>query len=242
MAHFEINAYLKSVARKVNFDVVIPSLNLQGCLKNNDENYYSNLDKKYPLAIFLHGFGDDKSGWQNNSQIIKLLEENNIAGVFINGDNKWFLNMGVIDNYYNLIEVDILDFLYGNFKCLSKEMPLAICGVSMGGYGAMYHYLHNIEKYHCCVSLSPATKPDQLDETYSIKTLTEAHKNKKLNVYLSIGNDDFIINASKELDEHFKNNNIDISYKYVDGNHSWSTWSKEVFNVIEYFKNIKFIN
>ena len=137
MAHFQIETFLKAVARKVNFDVVIPTLNLQGCLSNKDDNYYSNLDAKYPLAVFLHGFGDNEKGWQNNSQIIKLCEENKVAAVFVNGENKWYLNMGPIDDFYNLIERDLLDFLYGNFKCLDRDMPLAVCGVSMGGYGAL---------------------------------------------------------------------------------------------------------
>ncbi len=242
MAHYQIEAYLKSVARKVRFDVVIPSLNLQGCLSNKDDNYYSNLDKKYPLALFFHGFGDDEKGWQNNSQIIKLCEENNVAGCFINGENKWYLKMGAIDDFYNLIEKDILDFLYGNFSSLSKDMPLAVCGVSMGGYGALYHYLNNLDKYYCAVSLSPATKPDYMDESYSLRSVSLAHTNEKLNVYLSVGENDFIIKASKELDEFFENNNIDIRYKYIpNANHSWSTWSNEVFNVFEYFKQIKFI-
>ena len=241
MAHFQIQVYLKAVARKVSFDVVIPSMNLQACLKNNDDNYYSNLNLKYPLAIFLHGFGDDEKGWQNNSQIIKLCEENKVAACFINGENKWYLNMGPIDDFYNLIERDVLDFLYGNFRCLDKDMPLAICGVSMGGYGALYHYLNNYKKYYCAVSLSPATKPDYMDEKYSIKNVCQALKGEKLNVYLSVGNDDFIIKASKELDEYFKDNEIDISYRYVEGNHSWTTWANEVFNVFEYFKTIGFI-
>ena len=241
MAHFQIETFLKAVARKVNFDVVIPTLNLQGCLSNKDDNYYSNLDAKYPLAIFLHGFGDNEKGWQNNSQIIKLCEEHKVAAVFVNGENKWYLNMGPIDDFYNLIERDLLDFLYGNFKCLDKDMPLAVCGVSMGGYGALYHYLNNSSKYYCAVSLSPATKPDYMDEKYSLKNVALAHKGEKLNVYLSVGEEDFIINASKDLDKYFADNQIDISYRYVSGNHSWTTWDNEVFKVFEYFKEIKFI-
>ena len=107
------------------------------------DNYYQNSEKKYPLIIFLHGFGDDLNGWQCNTPIIKMCEENGVAACFINGENKWYLNMGPIDDFYSLIERDVTDFLYGNFKCLSKDMPLIIAGVSMGGYGALYHYLKN---------------------------------------------------------------------------------------------------
>lgn len=62
MATYSIDLCVKSLARKTKIELVIPSLNLQGCLKNNDDNYYQNSEKKYPLIIFLHGFGDDLNG------------------------------------------------------------------------------------------------------------------------------------------------------------------------------------
>ena len=244
MALFEINLYVKSLARKTRIDVVIPTLNLQGSLKNEDEAYYQNRDDKFPLVLFLHGFGDDLKGWQNNTQIIKMCEENKIAACFINGENKWYLNMGPIDDFYSLIERDVLDFLYGNFKCLSKDSPLAIAGVSMGGYGSLYHYLKNIDKYSACVALSPATRPDYVDESKygTLKELFLSHKDDKLNIYLSIGSKDFIYQHSMELNSFLEENDIECRYKVVpDYDHSWTLWSKEIENVFDYFKQIKFI-
>lgn len=243
MATFNIDFYVKSLGRKTRLDLVIPSLNLQGCLKNNDENYYQNLNEKYPLMICLHGFGDNEKGWQNNSSIIKMCEENKIAACFINGENKWYLNMGPIDDFYSLIERDVIDFLYGNFNCLSKKMPLAIAGVSMGGYGALYHYLKNTDKYSACIALSPATKPDYIDESKygTLKELFIANKDKKLNVYLSIGMNDFIYQASKEFDNYLEENNIGVRYKFIEGcDHSWTTWAKEMPKVFTYLKEVKF--
>ncbi len=244
MAQFSIDFYVKSLGRKTKIDVVIPSLNLQGVLKNNDDAYYQNNKKKYPLVIFLHGFGDDLKGWQTNTPVIKMCEEKGIAACFINGENKWYLNMGPIEDYYNLIERDVLDFLYGNFKALSSEMPLAICGVSMGGYGALYHYLKNIDKYKVCVALSPATKPDYIDESKygTLRDLFLENKDKKLNIYLSIGTNDFIYNPSMELNSFLVENNIDCKYKLVEGyDHSWTLWSSEIESVFNYFKQVKFI-
>lgn len=243
MATFNIDFYVKSLGRKTRLDLVIPSLNLHGCLKNNDENYYQNLNEKYPLMICLHGFGDNEKGWQNNSSIIKMCEENKIASCFINGENKWYLNMGPIDDFYSLIERDVIDFLYGNFNCLSKKMPLAIAGVSMGGYGALYHYLKNTDKYNACIALSPATKPDYIDESKygTLKELFIANKDKKLNVYLSIGMNDFIYQASKEFDNYLEENNIGVRYKFIEGcDHSWTTWAKEMPKVFTYLKEVKF--
>ena len=241
MALLTVDFHTKSLARRTKMDVFIPSLNLGGCLKNQDPNYYQNNIEEYPLVIFLHGFGDNEKAWQMNTQILKLCEDYKIAACFINGENKWYLNLGPIDNYYNLIEEEVLDFLYGNFRCLSKNKPLVIAGVSMGGYGALYHYLKNTDKYAACVSLSPAVRPDRLDESQfgTLRDLFLENKGKDLNVYLSVGESDFIIESSKQMNEFLIQNNIGVEYKFIPNrDHSWYTWAQEVFNVIEYLGNI----
>ena len=185
MASFTFEFYPKSLARRNQFDLVVPSLNLHGSLNNKDDRYYENSTETYPLILCLCGFGDNEKAFQQNSSLISLCEENKVAACFINGENKWYLNLGQIDNYYDLIEKDILDFLYGNFRFLSRKKPLIIMGVSMGGYGALYHYLKNVDKYAACVALSPATKPAFLDESKfgTLRSLCLASQEKKKNVY-----------------------------------------------------------
>lgn len=245
MARFTVDFYSKSLLRRIEFNLVIPSLNLHESLSNKDDNYYQNRTETFPLCIFLCGFGENQKSWQYNTQIDSLLEQNRVAGVFINGDNKWYLNQGPIEAYYDLVEKDILDYLYGNFKNLSKDKPLFIAGNSMGGYGALYHYVKNLDKYSACIALSPATKPDYLDESKygSLRDLYLKEKDKKLNVYISVGSEDFIINASKELDNFFAENGIDIKYRFKEGyNHSWLFWKDEVFEIMKYLKENNLID
>lgn len=246
MAHFTFDFYPKSLARKVDVDLVIPSLDLHGCLKNQDDQYYQNKKECYPLIIFLCGFGDNLKAWQYNTAIQSLCEKNKVAACFISGENKWYVNHGPIEDYDAFIERDLIDFLYGNFRNLSKEKPLIIAGVSMGGYGALRHYLQNTHKYSCCVALSPATKPDFLDEQKFGGTLRELfieNKNKPLNIYLAIGEQDFIIDASRDLNDFLTNEGIDASYRFVpDEAHTWNFWAKEIHEVFHYFKEKGFIS
>jgi len=241
MALLTVDFHTKSLARRTRMDVFIPSLNLSGCLKNQDPNYYQNNKETYPLIIFLHGFGDNEKAWQMNTQVLKLCEDHKIAACFINGENKWYLNMGPIENYDSLIEEEVLDFLYGNFSCLSKDRPLVIAGVSMGGYGALYHYLKNADKYVACVALSPALRPDRLDESNfgTLKELFLDNKGKDLNVYLSVGESDFIIESSREFNGFLMENDLGVEYKFIPNcDHSWYTWAQEIFNVIQYLEKI----
>jgi len=240
VAHLTIDFHTKSLARRTRMDVFIPSLNLGGCLRNQDPEYYQNHHETYPLIIFLHGFGDNEKAWQMNTQILKLCEDKKIAACFINGENKWYLNMGPIENYDALLEEEVTDFLYGNFRCLSKERPLVIAGVSMGGYGALYHYLKHPDKYAACVALSPAIRPDRLDETRfgTLRELFLANKGKALNIYLSVGESDFIIGSSREFNEFLISNGLGVEYKFIPNkDHSWYTWAQEVFDAVEYLEN-----
>lgn len=240
MALLTVDFHTRSLARKTKMDVFIPSLNLAGCMRNQDPNYYQNHRETYPLIIFLHGFGDNEKGWQTNTQILKLCEDKKIAACFINGENNWYLDMGPISNYYALLEEEIPDFLYGNFSCLSKEQPLVIAGVSMGGYGALYHYIRNVDKYTACVALSPALKPDRYDETKfgTLRELFLESKGKPLNIYLSVGEADFIIDSSRQFNDFLISNDFGVEYKFIPNrDHSWYTWTQEVSAVMEYLEN-----
>lgn len=238
MARFTFDFYSKSLIRRFDVHLIIPSLNLGGTLQNKDKEYYQHRDKKFPLMICLNGFGDNDRAWQNYTHIDELCEKNGVAAVFINGQNKFYLNQGPLDNYYDLVEEDVLDFLYGNFNNLSKESPLIITGISMGGYGALYHYINNPDKYDYCFALSPATKPDMLDEeVYGLRNHFLKVKGKKLNCYISVGEKDFIIEASRKLNDHLKENEIDSSYKFIPNfDHSWSLWREEIVEVFNILK------
>lgn len=159
MARFELDFYAKHLARRVEVSLVLPSLNLQGALANQDPRYYQNRAAAFPLIVCLCGFGDNRKTWAANTEIEALCEQNGFAACFVNGENKWYLNLGPIDDHYSFLEEDLLDFLYGNFANLSSEAPLFLAGVSMGGYGALYHYLRNTEKYQGVVALSRRPSP-----------------------------------------------------------------------------------
>lgn len=244
MARFTLDFVSKHLARKVEADLIIPSYSLHDTLSSKTKDMYQKRDTKFPLIIFLCGFGDNKLAWLRNTAVEELCEKHHVAGLFIDGENKWYLNQGPIEDHYNLIEEDFLDFLYGNFTNLDKSAPLVIAGVSMGGYGALYHYLTNVDKYSACIAMSPATKPDFIDESKygTLKDHFLKNKDKKLNVYLSIGENDFIIGASKEFNNFLKKANTGVEYKFVPKrDHSWTLWREEIFNAFDYLINLGII-
>jgi putative tributyrin esterase len=243
MARFNIEFLTKSLMRRVEFNVYIPSLSLQGAIRS-EKNYYQNNEKKFPLIILLAGFGDSYRAWQSNTHIEELCDRYQVAACCIGGDNRWYLDLGPMDSWYSFLENDLTDYLYGTFNNLDPKLPLILGGVSMGGYGTLYHSLKENQKYSAAFALSPAVKPDFLDEAKfgSLRELFLENRNNIIPTYLSVGSEDFIIKQSLELDSWLQQNNIGVRYKVVEGfDHSYKLWRLELENVFQFLKEKEII-
>ena len=244
MARFLVEFQSKYLLRKTEVIVYIPTQNLQETIIRNDEHFYENAkDRKYPLMILLSGFGSSKTAWEQRSNVVDYAMKNNIALVLVGGENKWYLNMNPADNWEGFLNIELPDFIYGNFKSIDSSLPLYIAGCSMGGYGAFRNYLLNIDKYKACGVFSPATRADNnLEEMINAKGLKELileTKDKKKNVYLSIGTEDFVYKSSMEFDKFLMECDCGIRYKSVEGyDHSYNLWDKEIRCFIDYIKNL----
>lgn len=243
MARFNLRFTSKYLLRKTEVNLVIPSLDLHGSISNKDKNFYQSDDEKFPLIILMSGFGDDNEAWLYRTDIAALCDKYRVAAAMISGENKWYVNSSPIDNWHGYITEELPDFLYGNFSRLDGGKPI-IGGVSMGGYGALYNGLKNAEGYRAIFALSPAVKPDDYIDESKIGTLKElfiAAKDKLPYTYISVGDKDFIYNASREFSGWLKQN-IGIEYNFVAGyGHVWELWAKEIENLLQQLKTKKII-
>lgn len=244
MARLTLEFQSKYLLRKTEVVCYIPTMNLGQTMQNQSKNPYQESDKKLPLMILLGGFSESKLAWEMHSHVEDLADEYQIALVMVGGENKWYLNASPIDGWYDFLNTELPDFLYGNFKALSSDAPLYICGESMGGYGALRHYLTNLDKYKACCALSPAIKPDgNLEEMLHLKNLKELFvetKDAKKNIYLSVGTKDFIYNASKEFDDFLTSENVGVNYHFIEGyEHNWKLWREEIVKFFEYIKGLE---
>ncbi|MGN0814935.1 MAG: alpha/beta hydrolase [Candidatus Coproplasma sp.] len=245
MARFNLRFTSKALLRKSEVNLIVPSLDLHGALSNKNVRYYRDGEERFPLMILLSGFGDDNEAWIQRTGIVELCDEYRVAAVMLGGENKWYIDASPVDGWHTFICEELPDFLYGNFAKLDENLPLILGGVSMGGYGALYNGLKNPEKFGAIMALSPATKPDDCIDESAIGTLRElflSAKGKIPQTYLSIGEQDFIIQPTRQLDEWLTENGIGVNYRYVEGyGHSWALWRNEIGNFLRELKNKKII-
>ena len=245
MARFNLRFVSKSLMRKTEVNVVIPSLDLHGALGQQNRRFYREDEEKFPLILLLSGFGDDNEAWLLRTDIVSLCDEYRVAVALIGGENKWYLNAGATDNWQQFVTSELPDFLYGNFSRLDSSRLPIIGGVSMGGYGALHNALVSPESFLAVMALSPATRPDGgIDESAhgTLKELFVKQKNNLPYVYLSIGEKDFIYQASKDFDDWLTENKIGVNYKFNPNHaHTWDLWKLEVENFLQIAQNIKII-
>lgn len=245
MARFNLRFLSGSLLRKTEVNLVIPSLDLHGAITEKNPRHYIESGDKYPLIILLSGFGDDNEAWLLQTNISALCSEFGVAVALIGGENKWYLDQSPVDGWHKFIENELPDFLYGNFSKLDRDKLPIIGGVSMGGYGALYNGLKSPEKYSAIMALSPATKPDAMIDESAHGTLKELFLKAKGKIpftYLSVGDKDFIYEASRQFDGWLTDNAIGVNYRYVAGYaHVWDLWRIEIVNFLQELKNKKII-
>lgn len=245
MALFNIRFLSKSLLRKTEVRLIIPSLDLHGAVQNENPDYYCQDTRTYPLLILLSGFGDDNETWIAHTDILTLCDRYRVAAAFVAGEDKWYVDGSPVDRWHTYITAELPDFLCGTFSKLDRRR-LILGGVSMGGYGALYNGLKCPEKFQAVMALSPAVKPDNYireEETGTLRELFLSAKGKIPPVYLSVGEDDFIYAASRELDGWLRENGTGVRYTFVKGySHSWDLWKLEIVRFLDFLKAKRIIS
>ncbi len=240
MARYNLRFLSKYLLRRTEVNLIIPSLDLRGAISQKDDCYYQNSTERFPLIIALSGFGDDNEAWVRHTDVVALCDKYRVAVAMIGGENKWYVDASPTDSWHSFVSRELPDFLYGNFSKLDPG-KLMLAGVSMGGYGALYNGLKNPEKYSAILSLSPAIRPENYIDEEKVGTLKElfaAAKDRLPQLYLAIGDKDFIFDQSMVFNSWLQENIPGVAYRIVEGyGHTWDLWAKELENFLQTLKN-----
>ncbi|UFH56814.1 esterase [Spirosoma sp. KNUC1025] len=198
---------------------------------------------KYPVFYLLHGGGDDDSGWNTIGRSGFILDNLIAAGkakpmivVMPNGSmplppstgmpNPQMMNQ-MRDLFSSELLKDVMPNVEKNYRTLTSAENRAIAGLSMGGFQTLDVTLTRPELFNYVGVFSSGffgATADEADTKYA-KVLNDPNFNKgKKLFWVSIGKDDFVMEANKKtlalLDKH----NIKYQYKESSGGHTWVNW------------------
>lgn len=237
------NYISKSLGRAVDIAIVIPTPTFPDALGVTDEEYALVPRAKYPVLYLLHGIGNDMHSWCGYTRAELYAEENNIAVVCVSAENKFYTDRKG-EKWEQFIQDELPGLICGYFPISSRREDTFIAGLSMGGYGAVFHALSKPERYAACGCFSGAIEKVDISacegpaEKYDICSLL----NKRVKdgaclpaFYLACGREDFILDNSERLEEEMTKLGVAHYWECVDGySHEWRFWDMELEKFIKW--------
>ncbi len=202
-----------------------------------------NKKKKYPVLYLLHGIGGDEKEWLNggNPQVIldNLYAEGKIEPMIVvmpNGramkDDSATGNIMAPDKVqaFAAFEKDLLNdlipFIEKKYSTYKDREHRAIAGLSMGGGQSLNFGLGNLDKFAWVGAFSAAPntkKPEEL-----VPNPEEAKKKLKL-LWISCGDNDWLIENSRRTHEYLAKNNVPHIYYIEPGVHDFKVWKNGLY-------------
>ena len=242
MAHIDINLISNAIGRAVDVTLILPTktaptLNMNYDAKN-DTYYQDKKNKKYPLLILFHGLLNDEKNWGRYARAEFYAEENNIAICMVSGENKFYMNWDsptTKDNFFDFIEYELKDFLYGTFPISSRREDNFIAGLCMGGYGALYHGLTNSRGYSAIGAFSsPYSQMKEMG--FDFKKII-GRKTDIPFIYISCGEKDPLLKENNDIHKDLDEMEITHLYNIVPNYaHEWRFWDSELERFIKGLK------
>lgn len=179
-------------------------------------------EKAYPILYLLHGAGDDQDAWLDKGDAQKIADNyiKNQGGtpmIIVMPDAQLTFYMG---NYEQYLHEELIPEVEGKYKFSGKR---AVAGLSMGGFGTLYHALKYPAKFTYAYAMSPATAD-------TFKALVDAQSNKSVfpPFTIEVGNQDTTVDnaAAKDLADYMKGKGLSVEFIARDGIHYWNFWQE----------------
>ncbi len=241
------NYISKALGRAVDINIAIPSPVYPEILGYAGKAEFAP-ESKYPVLYILGGIGNDCNSVFDYTRLQLYAEEYNIAVVSVSGENKFYADSGE-EKFSVFLEKELPALVSGYFAISDRAEDTYIAGLSMGGYGALLHFLRRPDRFRAVGCFSGAIGKFDYAETeegkdYNIYRLFEKRikESESLgDIYISCGSDDFIKDCSLKLKAYLEDKNVKFDYKQADGyGHEWRFWDAQIEEFIKWIPRTDF--
>ncbi len=196
-------------------------------------------DEKLPVFYLIHGMTDTYETWFKVGKM-NLIMDNLIAQglaermiVVMPYANPYpeMIAQGKADAY-NATDTklttaefmnEVIPFIESNYAVKTDADSRAIAGFSLGGRQALAAGLGNPKKFHYVAAFSPAIFGNEYETNFTDGTYAPVGKiQKQLKfLWLGTGASDFLIQASKGLDQYMTDKGLKHTFYNPEGAHTW---------------------
>ncbi|MBR2787786.1 MAG: acetylesterase [Erysipelotrichaceae bacterium] len=255
MAFIQVNTMSESLYRTVNVNVILPADKI---VMPDQKDQKIEKVKEFKTLYLLHGIFGSQVDWINGTNVQRWAEEKNLAVVMPAGENRFYVDQPATHDYYGrFIGEELVNVTRNMFPLSDKKEDTFICGLSMGGYGALRNGLKYSDTFGYVGALSAASMVDITDGTLSfmqdgyleavfgdlkkarnsdvsIDWLIRNNRNKDQKFYVACGESDPLMYHSKHIYDLLKKENYDVTFETGPGAHEWDFWNRYIKNVIDW--------
>lgn len=126
---------------------------------------YDRSDRDYPVLYLMHGMTGDYTDWVVKGEVMRIAGE-----AVLNGDSPEVIIVmpdGLYDAFYinnydesirweDFFHEEFMPEIEDRYRIMANRNTRLIAGLSMGGYGAMYHAVKYNEKFRAVYAMSAA--------------------------------------------------------------------------------------
>jgi len=212
-------------------------------------NYDQEKNKKYPVLYIQHGGGEDERGWAIQGKANIILDNLIAAGkavpmivVIPNGNmtkpgtNVRGYSEAAMDAFRKELLENVMPFIEKSFRIKAGASNRALAGLSMGGGQAFYTGLRNTDTFAnvgvfstgLFGGISQVTEFDVEAAIPGILTNPQSFNTKIKTFYISVGEADQRIEATKKIVETFRSKGLKVEFASFPGGHEWQVWRKSL--------------
>lgn len=217
---------------------------------------YTNSTGAYPVLYLLHGVGGNYKNWPENLDIEQFADQYDIVMCCPDGDKaSWYFDSPIDpgSQYETFVAKECVEYMDKNFRTLTNRSERAICGLSMGGHGALFLAIRHRDVFASAVGLSAGADIRPFSDAWGIKdrigdiathkdnweqlTVMNVAKDLKdgdLAISLDCGTRDFFLDVNRKLHEQLQQNGIQHEYCEHSGRHSWKYWNQAIARQIHF--------
>ncbi len=209
--------------------------------------------QELPVVILLHGVYGSAWCWAFKTgvhlQVSEMIRQSEIPpmAIAMPSDGLWEDGSGYLPhnelNFEKWVIEDVPGVLKEHIKGIGKNSPLFICGLSMGGFGALRmgakygNQFKGIAAHSAITSLSQMklfVEEDIADYEQKNKTdedvfETIVHYRQNLPpIRFDCGREDELIQYNRQLHHRLEEQNINHDFAENTGNHEWGYWEGQI--------------
>ncbi|MBQ7855043.1 MAG: esterase family protein [Muribaculaceae bacterium] len=257
----------REVAINQIVDIQVPAVNIASPMAVKvilPESYFTNKDKRYPVAYLLNGHGGNEASWPCfiEPRLDSLASVYDMIMVCPDGRNSWYWD-APIDSTMKMetfFVEELVPYIDKKYRTVADAKHRAITGFSMGGHGGLWLAMRHSDVWGTGGSMSGGV--DILDdarwakywdmyrrlgdretnrevwESHTVINLVKDLHPNQLNIIVDCGVDDFFINANRKLHQELLKYNIPHDYTERPGRHVYPYWKNSIRYQLLYFHNV----